>query len=127
MFAPSKSVIKMHTEIFYVLMLGKLDVIQTDRGQTCLHVVNVICTDLDSFALTLHLLSQCCIVFQCDCSFWEAAVGSSSDAKIAVSSTNVDIVVSMLVGRSAVNSRYNNGPRTLLLGTPAWIGKRFVC
>jgi hypothetical protein len=28
------------------------------------------------------------------------------------------------VGRSAVYMKYNNGPRTLPWGTPAWIGDR---
>ena len=63
-FPPNKSAIKMRTEIFYVLMLEELVVVQTDRGQTCLRVVNVICTDLDSFAFTLHFLSQRYIVIR---------------------------------------------------------------
>ena len=31
-FVPSKSAIKMHTGIFYVLVLGELDLVQADRG-----------------------------------------------------------------------------------------------
>jgi hypothetical protein len=31
------------------------------------------------------------------------------------------------VGRSAVYMRYNNGPRTLPWGTPAWTGDRVWC
>jgi hypothetical protein len=38
--------------------------------------------------------------------------GSLSSAKVAVADSGV-------VGRSAVYSRYNNGPRTLPWGTPA--------
>jgi hypothetical protein len=30
------------------------------------------------------------------------------------------------IGRSAVYMRYNNGPRTLPWGTPAWIGDSVV-
>jgi hypothetical protein len=45
-------------------------------------------------------------------------------ARTAVSSANVAMVVAGEVGRSAVYMRYNNGPRTLPWGTPAWIGDR---
>jgi hypothetical protein len=45
-------------------------------------------------------------------------------ARRAVSSANVAMVVVGEVGRSAVYMRYNNGPRTLPGGTPAWIGDR---
>jgi hypothetical protein len=38
---------------------------------------------------------------------------------IAVSSAKVAVVDFGEVGRSAVYCRYNNGPRTLLWGTPA--------
>jgi hypothetical protein len=50
-------------------------------------------------------------------------VGSLSDARIAVSSAKVAVVVAGEVGRSAVYMRYRNGPRTLPWGTPAWIGE----
>jgi hypothetical protein len=40
-------------------------------------------------------------------------------ANSAVSSANVAVVDSVEVGRSAVYSRYNSGPRTLPWGTPA--------
>jgi hypothetical protein len=45
--------------------------------------------------------------------------GSLSMATTAVSSAKVAVVDSGEVGRSAVYSRYNNGPRTLPWGTPA--------
>jgi hypothetical protein len=45
--------------------------------------------------------------------------GSLSVASPAVSSAYVAVVDSVVVGRSAVYSRYNNGPRTLPWGTPA--------
>jgi hypothetical protein len=35
-----------------------------------------------------------------------------------VSSANVAVVVLLVVGKSAVYSRYNNGPSTLHCGTP---------
>jgi hypothetical protein len=45
--------------------------------------------------------------------------GLLSAANTAVSSANVAFVDSVEVGRSAVYSRYNSGPRTLAWGTPA--------
>jgi hypothetical protein len=45
--------------------------------------------------------------------------GSLSVATTTVSSARVAVVDSGEVGRSAVYSRYNNGPRTLPCGTPA--------
>jgi hypothetical protein len=50
--------------------------------------------------------------------------GSLSEAKTAVSSAKVAVVVVEEVGRSAVYMRYKNGPRTLPWGTPAWTGDR---
>jgi hypothetical protein len=46
-------------------------------------------------------------------SFWEAAVGSPSEARTTVSSAKVAMVESGEVGMSAVKSRYKSGPRTL--------------
>jgi hypothetical protein len=43
---------------------------------------------------------------------------------MAVSSAKVAVVVAGEVGRSAVYMSCRNGPRTLLWGTPAWIGDR---
>jgi hypothetical protein len=48
--------------------------------------------------------------------------GSLSMATTAVSLPKVAVVDSGEVGRSAVYSRHNNGPRTLLWGTPALTG-----
>jgi hypothetical protein len=47
--------------------------------------------------------------------------GSLSVASTAVSSTKVAVVDSCEVGRSAMYSRYNNGPRTHPLCTAALI------
>jgi hypothetical protein len=52
--------------------------------------------------------------------------GSLSVASTAVSSVDVAAVDSVEVGRSAVYSRYNSGPRTLPWGTPALIGESSV-
>jgi hypothetical protein len=71
--------------------------------------------DLDSLALTLHFISQFCIVRRLDCNVLEAVAGLLSMARTAVSSAKV----ADEVGRSTVNSKYSNGPRTLPWGTPA--------
>jgi hypothetical protein len=47
-------------------------------------------------------------------------------ASTAVSSTKIAVVDSSEVDRSAVYSRYNNGPRTLPWSTPAMNGKNSV-
>jgi hypothetical protein len=49
-------------------------------------------------------------------------VGSPSVASTAVSSAKVAVVDSDEGGRSAVYSKYNNGPRTLPAGTLALTG-----
>jgi hypothetical protein len=45
--------------------------------------------------------------------------GSLSEARTAVSSAKVAMVVAGEIGRFAVYMRYKNGPRTLPWGTPA--------
>jgi hypothetical protein len=76
--------------------------------------------DLDVMAFILHFLNQFWISSsRLVCSFCEAMAGSLSVATTAVSSAKVAVADSGEVGRSAVYSRYNNGPRTLPWGTPA--------
>jgi hypothetical protein len=72
-----------------------------------------------------------------DYSFCEAMAGTLSVASAAVLQAEVAVVYSGEVGRSAVYSRYNNGPRALPWDTPALAGedsaysvsasKRIVC
>jgi hypothetical protein len=64
-------------------------------------------TNLDPLAFILHFLTPVL-----DCSFCEAVAGTLSVASTAVLSTK-DAVVYGEVGRSAMYSRYNNGPRAL--------------
>jgi hypothetical protein len=71
-----------------------------------------------------HLWSQVWIALRWGWSFWEVMTGSLSDARIAVSSAKVAVVVAGQVGRSVVYMRYRNGPRTLPCGIPEWIGDR---
>jgi len=83
-------------------------------GQSILRFVNVACTDL--FSSTF--IRQVAKWFRWVWRLWDAVCRSSLLASMAVSSANVAIVVSFLVGTSAVNIRYNRGPSTLLCGTP---------
>jgi hypothetical protein len=62
---------------------------------------------------------QICIARRLDCNLLEAVDGMLSMATTAVSSAKVADEVSDEVGRSALNSKYSNGPRALSWGTPA--------
>jgi hypothetical protein len=64
-------------------------------------------------------MSQFCIAGRLDCNLLEAVTGLSSMPRTAVSSAKVADVVPDEVERSAVNSKYSNGPRTLPWDTPA--------
>jgi hypothetical protein len=64
-------------------------------------------------------LNQFWIASRSVCSLCDTMAGSLSVATTAVSLAKVAVVDSGEVGRSAVYSRYNNGPRTLPWGTPA--------
>jgi hypothetical protein len=77
-------------------------------------VVNVVWTDLDSLAVILQFLIQFWIAARYVCNSCEAMAGSLSVASTAVSSAKVAVIDSGKVGRSAVYSRYNNGPRHCL-------------
>jgi hypothetical protein len=71
-----------------------------------------------------YMWSQVSIALRCVWSFWEAMAGSLSEARMAVSSAKVAVVVVGEIERSTVCMRYRNGPRTLPWRTPAWIGVR---
>jgi hypothetical protein len=90
-----------------------------DRGHVSLRVVNVTWIDLDSLVFILHYLNKFWIASRLVCSFCEAMAGSLSMATTAVPSAKIAVVDSGEVGRSAVYSRYNNGPRILSWGKPA--------
>jgi hypothetical protein len=83
--------------------------------------VNVTCIDLDPLAFILHFLHQPWIATRFVCNS-EAMAGSRSVSSNAVSSAKVAVIDSSEAGRSAVYSRYNNGPRTLPCGTPVLTG-----
>jgi hypothetical protein len=68
---------------------------------------------LASLAFILHFLNQFWIASRLVCSFCEAMAGSLSVASTAVSSAKVDVVDYGEIGRSAVCSKYNSGPKTL--------------
>jgi hypothetical protein len=75
--------------------------------------------DLDPLPFILHFLNQSWITSRLFCILCDAMGRSLSVASTAVSSAKVAVIDSGEVGRSAVYSRYNTGPRTLPWGTPA--------
>jgi hypothetical protein len=95
-------------------------------GHVARHVGNVTWTDLVSLAFICHIFSQDWIARREAWSSWEAVAGSQSVVTTAVSSAKVAVMESGEVGRSAVYRRYSKGSRTLLWGTPALTGVRFV-
>jgi hypothetical protein len=90
-----------------------------DQAHISLHVVNVTWINLNPLAFILHPLNQFWIASRLVCSLYEAMARSLSMATTAVSLAKFALIDSGEVGRSAVYSRYNNGPRTLPWGTPA--------
>jgi hypothetical protein len=88
-------------------------------GHIPVRVVNITWTDFSVLACMRHLWSQVWIALRWVWSYWEAMAGSLSEARVATSSAKVAMVVAGEVGRSAVYTRYKNGPRTLPWGTPA--------
>jgi hypothetical protein len=76
-------------------------------------LVKVIWEDFVWFILIFHLSHHSCRRSRCYWSCWDASAGSLFVARRAMSSENVATVVLLVVGKSAVYSRYNNGPCTL--------------
>ena len=85
-----------------------------------IRLVNVTWVDLVSLTV---VRSQTARWSRCCWRLWVGRYGSGLLASMAVSCTNVAMMVSCLVGISAVKRRYNRGPSTLHWGTPACIGK----
>ena len=92
-------------------------------GQSVFRFVNVTCADLVSLTFISQLLSQASSWLRRVWRLRDAVCGFSLFAIIAVSSANVAMTVSFLVGMLAVNIRYRRRPRTLPWGTPEWTGK----
>jgi hypothetical protein len=88
------------------------------RGDISFHLVHVMRIDLDLLAFILYFVNQFWIASRLVCSVYDAMAGSLSMASTAVTLTNVS-GDSGEVGRSAVQSRYNNSPRALPCGMPA--------
>jgi hypothetical protein len=88
-------------------------------GYVSFGIVTVIWIDLEPFAFILHFENKFWNASRLVCSFYEAMAGVLPVATTAVSSAEVSVVDSGEVGRSALYSRYNNGPRTLPWATTA--------
>jgi hypothetical protein len=87
-------------------------------GQFVRFVVKVIWEDFIWFILIFHLSQHSYRRSRWYWSCWDASAGSLFVARRAVSSAKVAIAVLLVVGKSAVYSRYNNGLSTLPCGTP---------
>ena len=64
--------------------------------------VKITWTDFVSFAFIRHFFNQNWISFKCVCSLCVAIAGSSCIVRTAVSSAKMAVVLSALVGKSAV-------------------------
>ena len=64
--------------------------------------VKVTWTDFVSFAFIRHFFNQNWILFKCVCGLCVAVAGSSCIVRTAVSSAKVAVVLSAVVGKSAV-------------------------
>jgi hypothetical protein len=87
-------------------------------GQFVRFVVNIICEDFVGFILIFRLSNHSCRKSRCCWSFCDTNAASLSTARRAVSSAKVAIVVLSVVGKSAVYSKYSEGPNTLPCGIP---------
>jgi hypothetical protein len=110
-FAPGNSPVEVQREIFDTFLLRKVYAVYVDwrAGFSSCGECDVDRFGLDSFYIASRLV----------CIFYKAMPGSLFVASTAVSSANVAGVDSVEVGKSAVYSRCNSGPRTLPWGTPA--------
>jgi hypothetical protein len=87
-------------------------------GQFVRFVVKVIWEDFVWFILIFQLSHHSCRRSRWYWSCWDASAVSLFVARRAVSSAKLAIVVLLVVGKSAMYSKYNNGPSTLPCGTP---------
>jgi hypothetical protein len=106
-------------EILDIFFLVELHVVYMDRGARFAPCGERYVDRLGFVGFHSPFLNQFWIVSRLVCSFYEAMAGSLSMATTAVSLTKVAVIDSGEVDKSAVYSRYNNGPRTLPWGAPA--------
>ena len=74
--------------------------------------------DFVSFAFMRHFFNHNWILSKCVCSLRVAIAGSSCVVMTAVSFAKVAVVLSAVVDKSAVYSRWRSEPNTLPCGTP---------
>jgi hypothetical protein len=118
--------VEVQPEILNILFLRKLYIDYMEWGQVSLRVVNVTWTYLDALAFILHFCNHFCIASRLVCSLCEAITGSMSMANTTLSSAKLAVVDCAEGDSSAVYNRYNNSPRTLTWGTPAFTGESSV-
>jgi hypothetical protein len=111
-FVPGKSLVKVQPEILDIIS-GELHIVYMNRGTSFSSCSECDVDRLGFIGFHSPFFKPFCIASRSVCSFCEAMAGSLSVATTSVSSAKVAVVDSGEVGRSAVYSRYNNGPRTL--------------
>jgi hypothetical protein len=109
-------------EVLDIFFLGKMYIIYMDLGRGKAHFS--LCDECDMEQLEFssfysQFFNKFWFAARLVCNFCEAMAGSLSVASTVVSSAKVAVVDSGEVGRSAVCSKYNNGPRTFPWGMPA--------
>jgi hypothetical protein len=108
------------------IFLGELHIVYVDRAGRFSSCGECDMGRLCSVSLYYPFLDQFWIASRLVCSLCEAMAGSLPVSSTTVSLAKVAMVDSHEVGRSAVHRRYNNGPRTLPLGTPTLTVENFV-
>ena len=106
--------------IHVLLQFGSVVYCLVGQGHVFFLRVKVTWTDFVSFAFIRHFFNHNWILFKCTriCSMCVAVAGSSWVVRTAVSSGKLAVVLSAVVGKSAVSSRQRSGPSKLPCGTP---------
>ena len=116
-FTPCQSTIQVDAKVFdFIRLVKRVMLFNVTAGQEYFFRVNVTWIDLDSLAFIRQVFSHVWTLSRLLCNRNEATIGLRLTAMITVSSAYVAIEVAFDSGRSAVNRKYNRGPRTLPWG-----------
>ena len=99
MFAPGEFSVQMYAQLLYVFSCL---LVRWMGGHVLFFRVKVSWTNFVSFAFTRHFFSHSLILFICVCSLCSAIAGSLCIVRTAVSSAKVEVMLSAVVGKSAV-------------------------
>lgn len=120
MLFPFKLCIEYHSQVFGCICIWNF--LHVDFNSYPVYFpIWFICVDFVSLSFILPLFVQLFTMFAALCSLLVDSLMLSPVARIAVSSANVAILTSVVLGTSLVYSRNKTGPKTLPCGTPAYI------